>query len=178
MGFNYIEQLIESKKRCVEIVKPIIPLRKDLDNLNLNIQELVKERNKLREMISEHQNVQKSVPAAFETIEIEIKKLKEKLNAAEAELENQEEIAKETREEITEIERYIAVIRTFYKAEINKNYVTGVNIYTLSDGDLALTEQIILGDSNDWTSTLVKDAGLTIKSVMSIMREIDKFVNE
>lgn len=180
MGFNYKEQLKESKKRCVEIVKPIIFLRKELDNLNLYIEELSRKKEKLQQMISEHQNVQKNVPAVSETIEIEIEKLKEKLNAAEAELKNEQERAKEISKEITEIERYIATIRPFYETEFDKT-VFGVKnnkIYTQSDGDLALTEQIILNYLNDYSEAMAKNCGLTIKSVMSIQKEIGKFVNE
>ena len=170
MRFNCDSQIREDKIKCVEIVKPIIPLWNKFEELNLYREGLLSEKAQIERDISEMRSVRGKVITAAAYIDAEINQLKDKLTAIEIEIKENIKEGIPLKTEIDQFKKYILSVREFY----SRGFPTFV--YSKSDGDLHLTEWIIYGyNLLEWSNQNMPDgASLTCESTEKLLKELKK----
>lgn len=173
MIFDCRVQISKDKAKYVEIVKPIIPLWNRFEELDLQREKLVKEKTEIEKDISEMKSVRGKVEKAAAYIDAEIDKLKNKLTEIEFQIEEKTKEGITLKDEIYQFKQYILSVREFYDNTSPKF------IYAPSNGDLYVTERIILGYSpRVWSSSTIPKMpdgiSLTFESVEKLLKELEE----
>lgn len=168
MAFDCYNQMKEDQEKMILTVKPIISLKIKIDKLKERYDELFERKKEILETISEHKRVQKNVPEASKAIGDKIGELNQEIIYIECEMKTNMDEGTLLQKEINSFEKYIASIRPYYRK--------AKSIYKESDGDLRLTELIILGycPVDYHRLGMPGNFSLSVKGLDSLLEEIKK----